>query len=65
MLKSKFRTEKLCNRCNIKKGKNDFRIIKSGVGGLQDDEKLFETWFVNNSISFEELRYNEWKEFNL
>ena len=60
MLKSKFRTEKLCNRCNIKKEKNDFRIIKSGVGGWQDDEKLHRrSWCRNCEIEEFRERYKK------
>ena len=45
--------------------KNNYKIAIDNVYSKNKPEKLFETWFVNNSIAFEELRYNEWKEFNL
>lgn len=38
MRKPSFKKEKICNRCNTNKNKNDFRIIKSNLGGWQDDK---------------------------
>ncbi len=40
MRKSKFKTEKLCNRCNTTKNSYEFRSIKTGIGGWQDDKGI-------------------------
>ena len=45
--------------------KNNYKIAIDNIYPKNKPEKLFETWFINNSIIFDEIRYTEWKKLNL
>ena len=45
--------------------KNNYKIAIDNVYPKNKPEKLFETWFINNSIKFEKIKYTEWKKLNL
>ena len=45
--------------------KNNYKIAIDNIYPKNKPEKLFETWFINNSIIFDEIKYTEWKKLNL
>jgi hypothetical protein len=45
--------------------KNNYKIGIDNVYPKNKPEKLFETWFINNSITFDKIKYIEWKKLNL
>ena len=45
--------------------KNNYKIAIDNVYPKNKPEKLFETWFINNSITFDKIEYIEWKKLNL
>ena len=45
--------------------KNNYKIGIDNVYPKNKPEKLFETWFINNSITFNKIKYIEWKKLNL
>lgn len=45
--------------------KHNYKIGIDNVYPKNKPEKLFETWFINNSITFNKIKYIEWKKLNL
>ena len=45
--------------------KNNYKIAIDNIYPKNKPEKLFETWFINNSIIFDEIKYTKWKKLNL
>jgi len=43
----------------------NYKIAIDNVYPKNKPEKLFETWFINDSIKFNEIEYVEWKKLNL
>lgn len=40
---------------------NDYKVAVENVYVKQQKEKIFETWFVHNSIDFEKMDYQDWR----
>jgi len=43
---------------------NGYKIAVDNVYSRNKKYKIYETWFVNNQINFEEINYQEWKDSN-